>query len=265
MEIIDSHSHLNDDMLTGSIPEIKERMRELNVLRCLIPAWDINSSKKAIEIAETDDSFYAAVGFQPQNIDEFELSDIETIKELSYNKNVVAIGEIGLDLHYTKDTLEKQKEFLIREYEVAMERRLPVIIHMRDATEEFITVTRDFMKSHNIKEMHGVLHSFSGSVETMNILMNMGFYISFSGPVTFKNARVQKESALSCPLNRILVETDSPYLSPEPFRGKINEPKNTYYTLKYICELKGISEEELAEATTKNFTDLFLSEETIWD
>ena len=257
MEIVDSHAHLNDDALINDLDNIKKNMIDLGVSKVLIPGWDIKSSIDAINISSFYDGFYAAVGIHPENIDGFDLNEIDKIKELANNKKVIAIGEIGLDYHYTKENKEMQFKFFKEQLKLALELNLPVIIHMRDCTEDMLTIVKEFKKENNLNSIKGIMHSFSGSIETMNEFLKLGFYISFSGPVTFKNARQQKECASICPLDRILVETDSPYLSPEPFRGKRNEPKNTFYTLKYISELRGKSLEEMANATTSNFKRLF--------
>ncbi len=255
--IVDSHAHLNDEALINDIDNIMKNMDEYGVSMVLIPGWDIKSSIDAIEISNKNDEFYAAVGIHPENIDYLCLDDIEKIRELSNNKKVIAIGEIGLDYHYTKENKDMQFEFFKRQLKLALELDLPVVIHMRDCTEDLLNIVKEFKKENNLTEFRGIMHSFSGSIETMNEFLKLGFYISFSGPVTFKNARQQKECAINCPVDRMLVETDSPYLSPEPFRGKRNEPKNTYFTLKYISELRGESIDSLALATTNNFKRLF--------
>ena len=256
--IIDSHAHLNDERFIGHTDEIINRAKELGVDKFLIPSWDIESSKVAIDIANEYDDVYAAVSIHAQDVGPFTLDDLDRIKELAKSsKKVIAIGETGLDYHYGKEDSDKQKEFFIKQLDIARELDLPVIIHLRDAASDFINTIKEYMKDRNIKQMNGVMHSYSESCETMKVLLKYGFYISFSGPVTFKNARVQKECALNCPLDRMLVETDSPYLSPEPFRGTTNEPRNVYYTLKYIAELSGMDISDLAEITTNNFMRLF--------
>ena len=262
--IVDSHAHLNDSSFTNNIYDVLKRANELGVYKVLIPSWDIESSKKAIEIASRYDNLYAAISIHAQDVGPFTINDLEIIRELAKSsKKVIAIGETGLDYHYGKEDALKQKEFFIAQLDIARELNLPVIIHLRDAAKDFIDIIKEYMNSRNIKSITGVMHSYSDSLETMKILLKFGFYISFSGPVTFKNARVQKECAMYCPLDRMLVETDSPYLTPEPFRGMKNEPKNTYYTLKYIAELKGIDSDELSRITTNNFNTLFNLEDNL--
>ena len=255
--IIDSHAHLNDKALIDDLDNIIKNMDELGVSHVLIPGWDIDSSIDAIRLSNEYDRFYAAIGIHPENIDGLTLEDISKIKELSKNKKVIAIGEIGLDYHYTKENKELQFEFFKKQLSLALELDLPVVIHMRDCTEDLLNIVKEFVKENKLSSMRGIMHSYSGSVETMKEFLKLGFYISFSGPVTFNNARTQKECATICPLDRLLVETDSPYLTPVPYRGKRNEPKNTYYTLKYISELRNEPFDKMVQSTTNNFKTLF--------
>ena len=230
--IIDSHAHLNDKALINDINSIIKNMDDNGVSKVLIPGWDIESSIDAIKLSTSYDKFYAAIGIHPENIDGLTLDDINKLKELAKNDKVIAIGEIGLDYHWTKETIKEQKEFFKAQLDLSLELNLPVVIHMRDCTEDLLSIVKEFKNEHNLDSIKGIMHSFSGSVETMNEFLKLGFYISFSGPVTFKNARQQKECASLCPIDRILVETDSPYLTPEPHRVKRNEPANVFYVLK---------------------------------
>ena len=251
--IVDSHAHLNEERFLGHTKEILDRAKEFGVEKVLIPSWDIESSKKAIEIAEKFDNVYAAVSIHAQDVGPFVLEDLDTIKSLAKSSSkVIAIGETGLDYHYGKEDALKQKEFFIAQLDIARELNLPVIIHLRDAAGDYLDLIKEYTASRNIKTIRGVMHSYSDSPETMKALLKYGFYISFSGPVTFKNARIQKECALNCPLDRILVESDSPYLSPEPYRGTKNRPSNVYYVALKISELKNISCEEVLKITNKN-------------
>ena len=258
--IIDSHAHLNDEKIINDITNIISRMKANGVLRVLVPGWDKESSKLSVKLSNEYDEIYGAVGIHPENVEGIELSDLDEIKELTKNKKIVAIGEVGLDYHWTAETKDKQKEFFIKQIALSYELNLPLVIHLRDATEDCINILKENIKIYGKRENMGVMHSFSGSVETMNECLKMGFYISFSGPVTYKNARTIKEAALTCPMDRILVETDSPYLPPVPLRGTINEPKNVVYILNEIANIKGIDVKTLEEETTKNFNRLFLGE-----
>ena len=180
--IIDSHAHLNDERFKNQTEEIIKRAKELGVDKFLIPSWNIESSKKAIEIANDYDDVYAAVSIHAQDVGPFTLDDLETIKELAKSsKKVIAIGETGLDYHYGKEDAAKQKEFFIKQLDIARELDLPVIIHLRDAASDFINLIKEYMKDRNISKINGVMHSYSESYETMKALLKYGFYISFSG------------------------------------------------------------------------------------
>jgi len=255
--IIDAHCHLNDDQFKQNRNEIIKRALENNLRLILVPGWDIHSSKLALDISNEHKEIYAAVGIHPENIDGISLDDINIIKELALNKKVISIGEIGLDYHYTKENKDKQIEFFESQLELAYNLDLPVSIHVRDSMGDFVDVIRNFFKTHKIKENFGMMHSYSGSVETMKELLKYGFYFSFNGVVTFKNAITQKEAALYCPIDKILTETDSPYLTPVPKRGEINEPSNTKFILEYIANLKQIDIKYLMEQVEINFKTLF--------
>lgn len=255
--MVDSHAHINDEILYSRYDEVIKDAKEAGVNRIIIPGWDIESSIKAIEIASHYDFVFAAVGIHPENIDNLSLDDINKIKELAKNKNVVCIGEIGMDYHYTKENSELQKEFFIKQLELAEELNLPVEIHLRDCAGDFMNLIRDYIKKHGKRENIGVMHSYSESVEIMEELISYGFYISLSGPVTFKNARVQKEVGTKVRLDRLLTETDSPYLSPHPLRGTINEPKNIPLIVDEISSLKGLEKTIIEKAIEDNFNKVF--------
>lgn len=255
--MIDSHAHINDEILYTRYDEIIRDAKETGVNKIIIPGWDINSSIKAIEIAHKYDGVYAAVGIHPENIDNISLDEINKIKELAKDEKVVCIGEIGMDYHYTKENSELQKEFFIKQLDLARELNLPVEIHLRDCVGDFMDLIRNYIKTRGKRENIGVMHSFSESKEIMEELVSYGFYISLSGPITFKNARVQKEVAKAVRLDRLLTETDSPYLSPHPLRGTINEPKNIPLIVKEISSLKEIDESIIEKATEDNFNRVF--------
>ena len=252
--MVDSHAHINDDRLYPIYNEVIERAKENNVNKIIIPGWDIASSKKAIEIAEHFPFVYAAVGVHPENVYDAKDGYLDILRELAKHPKVLCIGEIGLDYHYTKETMDIQKKILIEQLSLAEDLNLPVEIHLRDATGDFMDIIRNYLKTHKIR---AVMHSYSESKEIMEELLSYGFYISLSGPVTYKNARIQKEVASSVPLDRLLTETDSPYLSPVPLRGTMNEPKNIPYILKEIALLKGLNETIIEEITEKNFNKVF--------
>lgn len=255
--MIDSHAHLNDEAFLNDYKEVIENAMNEGLCGLIIPGWDIPSSIRAIEIASLFDNVYAAIGIHPENLDGYELKDIQKIKELASNPKVKCIGEIGLDYHWTKETMEKQKEFLKAQLHLAYELHLPVEIHLRDATEDFMYIIKEFWINHGKEPILGIMHSYSGSVETMKELLKMGLYISLSGPVTFKNARINKEVAKAVPLDRLLTETDSPYLTPSPYRGKRNEPRYVRMTLNEIASLKDEDVMVVEKITEDNFKKIF--------
>ncbi len=255
--MIDSHAHLNDDKFNNRIEEVILNAKHAGIKNIVIPGWDIESSKKAIEIAHRFDGVYAAIGIHPENVHDAKDGYLDILRELSKDEKVVCIGEIGMDYHYTKETEAIQKKILVEQLDLAEELNLPVEIHLRDATGDFMDIIRKYVKSHKKRDNIGIMHSYSESKEIMEELVSYGFYISLSGPVTYKNARVQKEVAKAVPLDKLLTETDSPYLPPVPLRGTINEPKNIEYIVKEIASLKGVSDSEVISATETNFNKIF--------
>ena len=256
--MIDSHAHLNDNGFISDFKEVIKRAKENGVKTILIPGWDIPSSINAISIANEFEGVYAAIGIHPENLDNLEPNYLLVLEELAKSPKVVAIGEIGLDYHYTKENVDKQIEVFKAQLHLARKLILPVVIHSRDCTSDMLHTLKEFVKEVGFNERIGVMHSYSGSKETMTEFLKLGLYISFSGPVTYKNAPINKENATLCPLDKILVETDSPYLTPMPNRGKRNEPSYVIYTAQEIANLKGIDIEELDKITTNNFNNLFL-------
>jgi len=255
--MIDSHAHLNDAQFKDKIDSTIQNAMEVGVKEIMVPGWDVNSSIDAIKIAETHKGIIASVGIHPENIEGITPYEVTKLVPFIQNPKVKAIGEIGLDYHWRSDNKESQKIFLLKQLDLARLNHLPVIIHERDATEDFLNIIRDYIHTYGKSPNIGIMHSFSGSKETMKELIEYGFYISFSGPVTFKNAKNLKECAILCPLNRILSETDSPYLSPIPHRGEMNEPKNVIFVLDEIANLKGIDSQELEEIITENYHNVF--------
>lgn len=255
--IIDSHAHLNDEKLINEFDDVVLRMLDNNVKIALIPGWNIESSTDAVKLSNKSNYCFAAVGIHPENIDGLTLDDIEKIEELAKDKKVIAIGECGLDYHWRTDNKEEQKKFLNAQLVLANKLNLPIIIHSRDCTEDILKILKEHVSKYGKRANLGVFHSFSGSTETMKEVLKLGFYVSFSGPVTFKNAPLQKEAAKMCPLDKILTETDSPYMTPVPFRGERNEPKNVKYVLETIAELKEMDAQELENIVENNFNKLF--------
>lgn len=254
MEIFETHCHLNDDQLYPNIDEIISRALQAGVNKMIVVGWDYNSSLKAIEIAHRYDFCYAAIGFHPENV--YDITEVNLMKLLSlYNdEKVVAIGEIGLDYHWTKEEDKRaiQRKFFVEQLKFANDKKMPVIIHNREAFEDCLNILKD-----NVPLASGSMHCYSGSVEYLKEVLDIGLYIGLDGPVTFKNAKTPKEVAEAVPLDKLLLETDCPYLTPHPFRGSLNEPVNIRLILDTIAEIKGLSKKHIAEVTYDNACRLF--------
>lgn len=249
--IYDTHCHLNSDNLYDKRDEIIKKSQQVGVGAFFVVGWDLASSKRAIEISHEYQNVYAIVGIHPCDIDGVNLSELEPLLK---QEKVVALGEIGLDYHWVTDEKEreKQKEYFIQQIQLANLYHLPISIHSRDAIQE----TYDILKTY--PPQYGcVMHCFSGSKEMMMQFIALGCYISFAGPVTFKNARVVKSSARAVPLDRLLVETDSPYLTPHPFRGQENNSSYLPYIVEEIAQLKDLSREEIEQITLENTKRFF--------
>ena len=236
-------------------PGVIKRATDAGVSHLITIGTDIEDSRKAIAIAEEHVNIFAAVGIHPHDVKD--ISDIdnisETIKKLASNKKVVALGETGLDYHYMHSPAKLQQEHFRLEINVAKSMGIPVIVHSREAKED----TLQILKEEYTGSTGGVLHCFSGDMEMAEKAMEMGLYISFSGVITFKNARNILDIVKAVPLNRILIETDSPFLSPVPHRGRRNEPAYVKLVAEKIAEVKDISLEELGSAVMSNASKLF--------
>lgn len=252
MKIVDSHCHLDDEKFDGDLDEIIDLFEENNLDFVVDPASDLNSSKKIIEIIENSPSVYGAVGIHPHEVEDVSDNDLEEIYKMSFNPKVVAIGEIGLDYYYDNSPREKQKEIFRKQLEIAKKRKLPVIVHTRESMGDTYDILSEFKG-----EVIGVMHSYTGSYEMAKRFMDLGYYISISGVVTFKNAINVKEMVKKIPLDRIMVETDSPYLTPEPNRGRRNEPKYVKFVAEKVAQLKEIETNDLIYQANSNARNLF--------
>ena len=252
--MLDSHCHINDEALYPDRANIIKEAKERGVTEFLVIGWDIESSKKAIEIANEFEGVYAAIGIHPENLYDASEENLNVIKELSKDKKVVAIGEIGLDYHWFKEIehKEKQKEWFIKQIDLANELGLPISIHGRDASQDIYNI----LKEHPVKN-GGVLHCYSGSKEMLKEFAKLGLYFGFDGPITFKNAVEPKECVKECPLDRLLSETDSPYLTPVPYRGKTNYPKYIKEIVEQIALLKESDTTTIESQIKTNFEKLF--------
>lgn len=251
--LFDTHVHLNAEQFNDDLQEVIDRAIAEGVTNMVVVGFDELTINKAIELAEKYDFIHASVGWHPVDAIDMTPEHLEWLKELASHPKVVALGEMGLDYYWDKSPKEIQKEVFRKQIRLAKEVKLPIIIHNRDATADIVEI----LKEENAGEVGGIMHCYSGSVETALECIDMNFYISLGGPVTFKNAKKPKEVAESIPLDRLLVETDCPYLTPHPYRGKRNEPAYVKLVAEEIAGLKGVTFEEIAEATTKNAKKLF--------
>ncbi len=253
--LVDSHCHLDrlklDKLPNPHLDQVMLEAAEQGVDHMLCIGIDMNNAEAVKHIAANYPHVYASVGVHPLDVES--LVDEETLVACANHPKVVAIGETGLDYYYSKDTIDVQKKSLIMHLDVAKQLALPVIIHTREAKEDTLAL----LKTHACRKHAGVLHCFTEDLDMALQAIDLGFYISFSGIVTFKTAESLQSVAKAIPLERMLVETDSPYLAPVPFRGKPNFPKHTRQVAEFIAELRGESLEAIAKATTNNFFALF--------
>ena len=247
--IFDTHCHLNDEALYPRIDEVIESAHKVGVNKFLVVGWDKESSLLAIDIAHRYEGVYAAIGFHPCNVEGVSEIDYQEVMSHVNDEKVVAIGEIGLDYHWEKDPLkrENQKKWFIKQILDANKFHKPISIHNREAFEDCLTILKEYTP-----EFSGVMHCYSGSLESLQEVMNLGLYIGLDGPVTFTNAKTPKEVAQDVPINRLVVETDSPYLSPHPLRGTVNEPKNIALVVDEITRLREESRKHIEEVTYQN-------------
>lgn len=264
MELIDTHCHLTFDDLWGDIEQVLQRSRAAGVTSWITVGTETQENRKAIELTGRFDNMYAAIGIHPHDAKNVTDETIAELKKLAENKRVVAIGETGLDYHYDFSKRQDQVRVFAEHLRVAAELNLPVIIHCRKAFDE----TLDVLERHGGGVDKVVFHCFSGSAAQAKIVLDKGFYISFTGVVTFKNARIKQEAAKVVPLDRLMLETDCPYMSPEPVRKqKVNEPALMVHTTAFLAELKKMPLPDFAEAvtaTSKAFFGLSDSQDNDW-
>jgi len=256
--LFDTHTHVNADQFEGEEDAVLARAKEAGVSKMIVVGFDAKTIKRAMKLVETHDFLYAAVGWHPVDAIDMTDDDLNWIEELASHPKVVAIGETGLDYYWDKSAKDVQKKVFRQQIQLAKKVKLPLIIHNREATDDVIEI----LKQEGADEIGGVMHCFSGTLEQAKTCIDLNFYISFAGPVTFKNAKPLQEVAREVPLERMLIETDCPYLAPHPFRGKRNEPAYVRYVAQQIAQLKNKSFEEIAAITFENASQLFqISEE----
>lgn len=253
MKLIDTHSHYNDEKFDNDRDEVIQNIANSGITTIINAGYSLESSKRAIEIANNYDFMYATVGVSPNDIENLENNYIEQIKEMAKEQKVIAIGEIGLDYYWNKENKETQKEIFIKQVELANQLGLPIVIHTRDAVMDTI----DILKNKVNCNKKGVFHCCPLNTELIKEGLKLGFYISFAGPITFKNSKNAEEIVKMVPIDRILIETDSPYLSPEPVRGTRNDSRNIKYIAQKIAQIKNMPIENIAEQIQKNAKTIF--------
>ena len=254
MELIDTHCHLTFDDLACDIDGVLARSAAAGVTEWITVGTDPQENRKAIEFAERFENMYAAVGIHPHDAKIVTGEMLAELKKIAQHKKVAAIGETGLDYHYDFSPRQQQKEVFAEHLKLAGELSLPVIIHSREAFDETMGILNE--QRSDIERV--VFHCFSGSPEQAKVVLDKGFYISYTGVVTFKNARIKQEAARIVPLDKLMLETDSPYMSPEPMRKqKVNEPALMIHTARFLAELKQMDLEDFAQAVTATSKDFF--------
>lgn len=254
MMLMDTHVHLNAEQYDNDLTEVIQRALDANVQKMIVVGFDRKTITRAMELVEEYEFLYAAIGWHPVDAIDCTDEDLQWIEQLAAHPKVVAIGETGLDYHWDKSPKDIQQEVFRKQIALAKRVKLPIVIHNREATDDCVTILRE----ENAEEVGGVMHSFSGSVEIAKICIEqLNFIISLGGPVTFKNAKTPKKVATEIPLEYIMLETDAPFLTPHPNRGKRNEPSYIPLIAAEIAELKGISVDEVAKQTTENAHRLF--------
>ncbi|MFN7253041.1 MAG: TatD family hydrolase [Anaerobacillus sp.] len=251
--LFDTHAHLNADQFEEDVADVIRRAQVEGVSNIVVVGFDEKTIKGALRLAEEYDFIYAAVGWHPVDAIDMKDEHIAWLEELASHPKVVALGEMGLDYYWDKSPKDIQKEVFRRQIQLAKKVKLPIIIHNRDAHEDIVKI----LKEENASEVGGIMHCFAGSYEIAKQCIDMNFYISFGGPVTFKNAKRPKEVVKNLPLDRLLIETDCPYLAPHPYRGKRNEPSYVKLVAETIAEIKEMTYEEVVEITNQNAKKLF--------
>ena len=258
MEFFDSHSHYNDEKFDQDREQIIEETYKSGVTKFVCAGYNIPSSIKALEISKKYEFIYSICGISPNDIPQSEeelwkeIAEISKIVTDNKGKNLVAIGEIGLDYYWNKENKELQKQAFVKQIELANKLELPIVIHSRDASVDTIQILKE-----NPVSKKGIFHCCQLNQEMIRQALELGFYISFAGPITFKNSKNAEDVVKMVPMDKILIETDSPYLSPEPNRGKRNDSRNVKIVAQKIADFKNITIEEVAKITYENAMKIF--------
>ncbi|SDK99479.1 TatD family hydrolase [Lacicoccus qingdaonensis] len=251
--LIDTHVHLNADHYDEDLDDVIERAREAGVEKMVVVGFDRKTIERTMKLIDEHEDVYGVIGWHPVDAVDCTDADLDWIEELSKHEKIVGIGETGLDYHWDKSPKSIQKEVFKKQIALAKRVKLPIIIHNRESTEDCVEI----LKEENAGEIGGIMHAFSADENTADEVIGMNFHISLGGPVTFKNAQLPKDIAVHVPLEKLLVETDAPFLTPHPYRGKRNEPSYVKLVAEKIAELRDMSYEAFAKATTQNAERLF--------
>lgn len=255
MELIDTHAHLDDERFAGDLPQALRRAADAGVIRIVAVATTAQSSTACVALAAAFEPLAATVGIQPNHVAEAGPGDWDTVVALARRAKVAALGETGLDRYWDRAPFAMQEDYFARHLALARQLGCGVVIHCREAEADVVRMLREDHDRHG--PVRGVMHSFTGTLETARACLDMGLYVSFAGMLTYKNAKDLRDVAAQIPPDRVLVETDSPYLAPVPVRGKRNEPAFVAHTAACLAQLLGLSLDALGEHTTRNARLLF--------
>lgn len=253
--LIDTHVHLNSDQLYKDLDEVIKRALHNDVKKMIVVGFDKKTNERAIKIAEKYPFIYATVGFHPTDAKDIRDEDFILLEEQLNHPKVVGVGECGLDFYWDKEHVDQQIEVFKKQIDLSLKLQKPLVIHMREASEATYNVLSEY------NDLRGVMHCYSGSADMAQLFIDLGLMISLGGPVTFKNGHKPKKVAELVDLKYLLIETDSPYLSPHPFRGKTNEPSRVKLVAEEIARIKDVTYQEISDITTSNAIDLFKLEE----
>jgi TatD DNase family protein len=254
-ELIDTHAHLDDERFDADRPAVIERAAAAGVSRVVVVATTASTSRLCTDLAARHAPLFATVGIQPNHVAEAAPHDWDEVVRLVGTAKVVALGETGLDRYWDRAPFPQQEDYFARHLELARRHALPVVIHCREAEADVVRMLRADFDRHG--PVRGVMHSFTGDLATARDCLSMGLFVSFAGMVTYKNAQPLRDVAKEVPADRLLVETDSPYLAPVPRRGQRNEPAFVAHTAALLAEVRGVTPEVIAEETTRNARALF--------
>lgn len=264
MQLIDTHAHLNDERFSDDLDQVLLRAKEAGLTRIILASADLGDCVEEQRIAASKSTpellIFCTVGIHPHEASKYTDAVHEQLRTWVSDRvknRIVAIGEIGLDYYYDHSPRDTQREVFRRQLTLAYEMDIPVVLHERDAAGDSLLILEEFHKAGKLRSAPGVCHCFSGSVETAQVLLSYGFYLGFDGPITFPNNRKSPEVIRMTPLDRLLIETDCPYLTPVPHRGQRNEPAYVSYVLVQMAQIKGVPQEEMAAITMENACRLF--------